>query len=338
MRAAVVVRPNELELREVPVPIPGPYQALVRVEACSICNATDLKIFRGRLPFIPADDYPGILGHEAVGTVVKADSRARSFPPGIRVLRPWAQVPGLGAFWGGFAEYGLVTDAEAAAADGEKPPAPVHRGMQVVPRDIEPAVATQLITWKEVLSYMTILDAGEARSVLVMGTGPVGLAMCALAKKAFNLRTVVSLGRRAAGLERASSMGATATVNTSEAEPPAALRAIAPDGFDLALDAAGDADLMRLALDVLKPDGRLGAYATDDSEKPSRQGLAGDPRVRAGQCDESTAHARVLDLVGSGTLDLGALISHRLPFDQLVEGLRLVETREAVKVVINIGA
>jgi len=335
VRAAVVVRPNQLELREVPIPSLGPCQALVRIEACSICNATDMKIFRGRLPFIPADAYPGILGHEAVGTVVEADALARAFPVGTRVLRPAAQVPGLGSFWGGFAEYGLVTDAAAGA--GQKSAAPVHPGMQVVPRNIEPEVATQLVTWKEALSYLTSLRAEEVHSVLVMGTGPVGLAMCALAKRAFNVPTVASLGRRTAGLERASRLGATATVNTSEAGPLPALRAIAPEGFDLVLDAAGDADLMRVALDVLKPDGRLGAYATDDSEKPSRRELAQDPRVRPGQCDESTAHTRVLDLVSSGALDLHALVSHCLPFDRLLEGLRLVETREAVKVVIRIS-
>ena len=338
VRAAVVVRPNELELREVPIPSPGPCQALVRIEACSICNATDLKIFRGRLPFIPADAYPGILGHEAVGTVVETDSRAKAFPVGTRVLRPAAQVPGLGCFWGGFAEYGLVTDAAAAAGAGQKPAVPVHPGMQVVPRNIEPEAATQLVTWKEALSYLTSLRAEQARSVLVMGTGPVGLAMCALAKRAFNVPTVASLGRRTAGLERARRLGATATVNTSEPGPLPALRAMAPDGFDLVLDAAGDADLMRVALDVLKPDGRLGAYATDDSEKPSREQLSHDPRVLPGHCDESVAHTRVLDLVSSGALDLRALVSHCLPFDRLREGLRLVETREAVKVVIRISA
>lgn len=338
MRAAVVARPNELELREAPTPRPGAYQALVRVEACSICNGTDLKIFRGRLTFIPASSYPGILGHESVGIVVEADARARAFPVGARVLRPMAQAPGLGSFWGGFAEYGLVTDAPTAAAEGVEPPPPAHKGMQIVPPDIEPELATQLIGWKEALSYLTRVRAQEAERLLIMGAGPVGLEMCAVAKRVFRVPIVAALGRRPQGLEWARRMGADMTVNTGEAEPLSALQKIAPEGFDLILDAAGDADLMRLALKVLKPRGRFGAYASDDGAKPSRQELAADPRVVAGECDESTAHDRALELVRNGAIDLGALVTHRLPFEQLREGLRLVEAREAVKVVIRISS
>jgi threonine dehydrogenase-like Zn-dependent dehydrogenase len=336
VRAAVVVRANELEFREVPVPKPGPYQALVRIEACAICNATDVKIFHRRLPFVRADSYPGILGHEAVGTVIEADAKAKAFPIGARVLRPWAQVPGLGSFWGGFAEYGLVTDMVAAAAEGQEPPQPVHRGMQLVPPDIEPALATQLVTWKECLSYLTSLRAKDAEHVLVMGTGPVGLAMCALARNAFHVPDVVCLGRRETGLEMARRFGATATVNTAEVEPYAALREIGPEGFDVVVDAAGDADLVRLGLQVLKPDGRLGAYATEDSDKAPWLATATDARVDRGGCDESTAHDEMLELERNGTIDLSALITHTLPFSQLPQGLHLVETRAALKVVITI--
>jgi len=338
VRAAVVVRANELEFREVPVPKRGPYQALVRIEACAICNATDVKIFHARLPFVRADSYPGILGHEAVGTVIEADAKAKAFPVGARVLRPWAQVPGLGSFWGGFAEYGLVTDMAAAAADGQEPAPPIHRGMQLVPPDIEPALATQLVTWKECLSYLTGLQVGDAEQVLVMGTGPVGLAMCALARKVFRVPDVVCLGRREVGLERARKLGATATVNTAEVEAYAALRALASEGFDVVLDAAGDAGLVRLGLQVLKPQGRLGAYATEDSDKAPWLATTTDSRVYRGGCDESTAHDQALELARDGTLDLRALITHTLPFDQLLEGLRLVETRTALKVVTTIGA
>jgi len=108
MRAAIVETPGRLEIREVPLPQPGDYQALVRMEACSICNATDHKIVEGQLPFISRDQYPGILGHESVGTVVEVGPRVRHFREGDRVLRVWAVVPGLNSFWGGFAEFGLV--------------------------------------------------------------------------------------------------------------------------------------------------------------------------------------------------------------------------------------
>jgi len=50
MKAAVVTDVNKIEILDIPIPQPGPYQALVKVLACGFCNGTDTKIVEGR-PF-----------------------------------------------------------------------------------------------------------------------------------------------------------------------------------------------------------------------------------------------------------------------------------------------
>ena len=68
MKAAVVEQLGQpLVLRDVPVPVPGPGQILVKTEACGVCH-TDLHAARGDWPVKPAP--PFIPGHEGIGLVV----------------------------------------------------------------------------------------------------------------------------------------------------------------------------------------------------------------------------------------------------------------------------
>ena len=87
MRAMVFSGPHRpLELRELPVPTPGPGQVLVRVRACGVCR-TDLHIVDGELP----DPLPSLIpGHEVVGEIMPARGNGpRVLPAGTRVGVPW---------------------------------------------------------------------------------------------------------------------------------------------------------------------------------------------------------------------------------------------------------
>ena len=86
MRAMVLHAPGQrLRLEEWPVPEPGPEQLLLKVHACAVCR-TDLHVVDGELPH---PKLPLVLGHEIVGTVVRAGERAEGFAPGARVGVPW---------------------------------------------------------------------------------------------------------------------------------------------------------------------------------------------------------------------------------------------------------
>lgn len=86
MRAMIFDRPGEpLVLRDVPVPIPGHGQVLVKVTACAVCR-TDLHIVDGEL----ADPkLPLIPGHEIVGHVAALGPGVEQIPIGARVGIPW---------------------------------------------------------------------------------------------------------------------------------------------------------------------------------------------------------------------------------------------------------
>jgi propanol-preferring alcohol dehydrogenase len=87
MRAATVVAFGKpLELREWPVPVPGPNEILVKTEACGVCH-TDLHAADGDWPLKPTP--PFIPGHEAIGIVVAMGESVTSVKMGERVGVPW---------------------------------------------------------------------------------------------------------------------------------------------------------------------------------------------------------------------------------------------------------
>ncbi len=74
-----------LRAEDVPVPVPGPGEALVRVLACGVCR-TDLHLVDGELP---QPQRPVIPGHEIVGVVERLGPRTTAPAPGTRVGVPW---------------------------------------------------------------------------------------------------------------------------------------------------------------------------------------------------------------------------------------------------------
>ncbi len=82
----VFTAPGEpLQLRELPVPVPGPGELLVRVHACAVCR-TDLHLLDGE---VHVEQPPRVLGHQVIGTVQQAGSGVDSAMLGARVGIPW---------------------------------------------------------------------------------------------------------------------------------------------------------------------------------------------------------------------------------------------------------
>ena len=70
MKAVVIEEPNNVSVKEVEDPTPGPADAVLKVEACGICG-TDIHVIRGE--FEPTR-YPIVPGHEFCGEVVALGS------------------------------------------------------------------------------------------------------------------------------------------------------------------------------------------------------------------------------------------------------------------------
>jgi D-arabinose 1-dehydrogenase-like Zn-dependent alcohol dehydrogenase len=87
MKALSVDQNGKLEVCDVPKPVYGDCQALVKTLSCGVCNGTDMKLIHGS--FKNMTHYPMLLGHEAVGQVVEKGKYVTSFEIGDIVLLPF---------------------------------------------------------------------------------------------------------------------------------------------------------------------------------------------------------------------------------------------------------
>ena len=340
MKAAITDGKGNLWLADVPTPAVGEYQCLCKTQACATCTGTDRKHIEDKLPW--SQNYPGILGHESIGYVVEVGPKVRTLKEGDTVLRPAAVYPGeqLGEYysmWGGFAEYGLVTDRKALLEDQpDAQPNNYTRFQLPIPEGLglSPADATMLITLKETASYVASVGVKLHSSLLILGAGSVALSMCRFAK-VFGAYPVIMIGRRAAPLEHARKIGADFTINTQEQNPVEAARAITDgEGVDFIIDATGDAEFLNSCLPALKPDGKAAAYATYKSSDTIANTI--DPaRLAQGATGEDSAHQYLLDAVRLGLVDLTNYYSHRLPFERIEEGFELLKNKTAFKIVFE---
>jgi alcohol dehydrogenase, propanol-preferring len=90
MRAAVLHSFAEpLRIEDVPAPVPGPEEVLIKVAACGVCHS-DLHLARGEWVLLkPITKLPLILGHEVTGTVVGVGDGVSRVAAGDRVGVPW---------------------------------------------------------------------------------------------------------------------------------------------------------------------------------------------------------------------------------------------------------
>ncbi|MDP6442631.1 MAG: zinc-binding dehydrogenase [Pirellulaceae bacterium] len=251
-QAAILVelaRPLELVDLEIPALQPG--QLLVEITFSGVCH-TQLLEARGRRG---ADPYlPHCLGHEGAGVVVDTGPDVRR-SSGDNVVLSWikssgANVPGSVYSCGGRpVNAGGVTTFSRHAVVSENRTSPL-------PPDTPHAVAALLgcAAPTGVGSVWNTANVQSGQSVVVLGVGGVGL--CAVAAAAARrANPIVAVDRRPDRLQLARQMGATNQLNVDDVDWREQLAALLPGGVDCAIEASGRPEVMRTALECVRPQG-----------------------------------------------------------------------------------
>jgi D-arabinose 1-dehydrogenase-like Zn-dependent alcohol dehydrogenase len=258
MRAARYYGPGDsLRLEEVPVPQPGPGEALVRVRAAGVCH-TELHFLSGVLNLGVA---PLTLGHEMAGEVAKVGPGVTSVRPGERVIVyyylgcgacHWCRTGQENLCDALVAEYGFVSDG--GLAEYVRVPA---RNLVKLPANLSFEEAATL----GCSATTAIHAAGLARLApgdvaLVYGFGGVGAALvqyCDLAGA-----RVIAVGRSPAKLQLARDLGAEAAIDAGRQDVPSRVRELTGgQGADVVFELVGTAESMPKAVASLRKRGRL---------------------------------------------------------------------------------
>jgi D-arabinitol dehydrogenase (NADP+) len=336
MKAVVYDQPGSFEIRQIPVPVPGPGEVLLRTIVAGVCG-TDLHLHDGE--FGPT--YPLIPGHEIVGEVV--------------ALGPEVSAPGLGdvvtidntascgrcpecrrarpAFClhlvaqgvnapGGFAEY-LVTSAD--------------RCFNV--DDLDPEVAVLTEPTACVVHGLDMLALRPGSDVLLFGAGPTGLLMTQLLSRSGASRLTVA-APTVAKLELALTGGADRVVLVDRHDTGASvdeLRSLSPDGFDVVIDATGAVAVLDQTIALTRTGGTVFVYGmTAESAGwtvPPYEIFRRELTIK-GSFAQQFSFDRALDLLRTGRVDTAGLVTHRFRLEEYGQALAAVADSACVKAVI----
>ncbi|HEY3768054.1 MAG TPA: zinc-dependent dehydrogenase [Candidatus Angelobacter sp.] len=347
MQAAVYHGKDDVRLETVPVPEIGAGELLVRIHSCGICGTDLKKISTG------SHSAPRIFGHEMSGQVVAMGAGVSNFNVGDRVMvfhhipcgecyycqkKVFAQcqvykkvgaTAGFEASGGGFAEYIRVMDWI------------VRKGVVKIPDQVSYEQASFIEPVNTCLKAVESMQLQADETVLVIGQGPIGIILAALAKRTG--ATVVTSDLYPQRLKISESYGLQHNVNAGEADPAARVRELTDGrGADAVILATAGNSLIKPAMDAVRPGGKVMLFA-----QTQRSEVAIDPSAVC--MDEKTlmgSYSASVDLqdenvqlVFSGEIDFARLISHRFPLVQSVEALHLASHPgpDSMKIVIQPG-
>jgi threonine dehydrogenase-like Zn-dependent dehydrogenase len=338
MKAAIVPQHGRLEVADISPPEPGPYDCLVRIDACAICTGTDLNLIAGNFPSL--EKTPFVLGHESTGLIVEVGGQVRNFQVGQRVTRPAAVLAGqrrddVGSMWGGFAELGLVRDDAASCADGvESNVSSASRSP--MPDDVDVVSAALSVNQREILSATAKLGLDEASRVVVVGSGYNGLLYCFFSKH-FGAGRVAVVGNAARAELAAAAFDADGFVNYRDKSAADKVHALLDGEPTHVIDAVGTVRSATLARELLGPKTAFGRYGMHEWTAASP--LADEihrshPKLELAT-DEAGCVGAWHELWRKGAFDREGMCDGVVPLDGIVEALGRLARREALKLVVT---
>lgn len=329
------------EVREVPVPEIGAEDVLVETAYIGICGS-DPHMHHNKVSY--KVNVPLILGHEFAGVIAEVGANVKGWKVGDRVAsETHADYCGkcvmcrTNNYHVCRERKGYGFQIDGAFAKYVRVPS---RILHKVPDNVslkEAALTEPLCVAYSSLVKHSPLKPGDL--VVIIGPGPIGL-LCTKMASILGASDIVVVGTDGddARMEIAKKLGATMTINSSQQDPVPLIMALR-DGYgaDLVVDAAGFSPTLKLSLDVVRPCGQINKIGWG----PGPVGFSLDQLISKAVALQGTfSHnwdvwEKCLVLMGEGTVDLNAIVTHELPLDQWHKGFELMESKEGLKIVLT---
>ena len=337
--------PGDVRIEESPEPQVAAGEVKIRVRACSMCG-TDVKIATaGHQRMQP----PRVMGHEIAGEVVEVGEGVTGWAAGDRV-QVIAAIPcgkcefctaGLMTicpnqlsmgydFDGGFAPY-MIVPPQVLAVDG----------LNRIPDGVSFAEASVSEPFACAINAQELADTHEGDVVVVVGSGPIGCLHVRLARARGAAKVfLVELSRERLDLA-AEIVKPDAAICSAEVDPVQAVLDLTDGkGASLVITAAASGAAQEQGLRMLAPRGRISLFGGLPKDKPTITLDSNLVHYREltiwGANGSSPAHNKqALAHIADGSVPVADLITHRLPLDQIRDGLDVVRNGTGIKVTIE---
>lgn len=339
MKALVKAKREEgLWLEEVPVPVPGKNEVLIKILRSAICG-TDVHIYNWDSWAQQTIPVPMVIGHEFVGLIEEIGENVQDYKQGDLVSGEGHLVcghcrnclagkrhlckntSGVGVNRpGAFAEYLSIPVANVWDCDPS------------IPLDILACFDPLGNAVHTALSFDIL---GE--DVLITGAGPIGCMAAAIAKHA-GARHVVVSDINSYRLDLAQKVGATCTVNVSREN----IRDIQPElqmreGFDVAMEMSGHPTALDSILENMRHGGKIAMLGImpEDTKIDWNTVVFNGLTIKGIYGREMfETWYKMTSMIQTG-LDISPLITHRFPYTDFIEGFEVMRSGQSGKVVLN---
>lgn len=315
MLGVVVTGPREVALASLPEPSPGPGQVKLRVRYAGICGSDlhELESGRDRRAF----GMSAVMGHEFSATVVETGSGVDGLGPGDLVTvnpsqwcgrcdacregQTWRCASPSGAIGygtpGAYAEFVVASAATCVRAAG----------------GARPDLLALTEPFAVALHALRRGRLAHGEPVVVTGCGPIGL-LCVLAARHLGAGPIVASDPVASRRDKAAELGATRAVAPQDLAS-AVRDATGTDQVPLAIEASGVASGMSDCLARLARGGRVVVAGVNEEPYPLSlfQTLVMEHEIVGSLGYTHDEFREAADLIGTGAVDIGPVISHRLP-------------------------
>jgi L-iditol 2-dehydrogenase len=339
MLAAMYYGPMDIRMEQRPVPQPGPGEVLLQVAAATTCG-TDLKSYRRGHPLL-FQQVPAGFGHEVAGVVAATGSSVMQCHEGDAIVVA-NSAPCLQCYYcrkgrlslcenllllnGAYAEYLLV------------PERIVRQNLHRLPPETPFAAAALTEPLACALHGIEASEIMPGDTVAILGSGPLGLLLAAIAK--VRGARVIITGRGEERLRLACHFGADIVIDVSsmslqEQEEVVREQTEQRRGADVVIEAIGTPETWSLAAALARPGGLVnffGGCASGTQVTLETQPLHYSELTLKGVFHYTPTHfSQALELITSRQVDVEALISAYLPLASAVDALNLLLSGRRVR-------
>jgi (R,R)-butanediol dehydrogenase / meso-butanediol dehydrogenase / diacetyl reductase len=324
---------NDVRLDPTESPRPGSLDVVIKMKACGICGSDLSYIKMGGV-----NRKPGAvtaLGHEAAGEIIAIGESVEDISIGQRVIVNPMNTPGLignGGPEGAFTERLLVREAR------------LGDNLYSIPADVSYDVAALAEPLAVALHGVNRAEVKSGDKVAVFGCGPIGLGLVLWLVER-GVRNVVAIDIAEERLERAKALGACAVINASKEDVRSRLielhgsarvfsRAVA--ATEIYIDAAGAPNILTDVANMAKYHSRLVVMAAYmKAVQMDMSAMLSNEMTMTTALAYPTEMPEVVAALPRLRDRLRELISHRFPFDKVLDALRIAGTPASAKVMIE---
>jgi len=342
MKAAVLHKPLDMRIERVGIPEIGSHEVLVRMKRVGICGSDVHFYLEGRIGSFIVQE-PLILGHECSGEVAEVGEKVTRLEVGQGVvIEPGfvcgkcqycregrynlcreVQFYGAPPFNGAFAEY--VTAPEQNVY-------PMPKGMSYDEGAMIEPLAVGMMAAR--MGDVTAHDI-----VAILGAGPIGQMSLQASRTYGALEVYVTdvIGYR---LDYAGKYGAKAVIDAGRENVVERIMELTDkEGVDVVIEASGAIPAILQALEIVKPGGRIVfvGYPPKDVRFPVTKVILNELEIR-GIHRYANVFPTAIKAVSSGKALAKPFVTHRFPFDRILEGFEahMKKTGNPMKVQIVI--